>query len=187
MKLKKPRISDIGWVVLVVVLLIPQTRFQLQLAVHKVLGKLSPSLVSVDERVKLTNYDIKLQDVNGTSTNFEQAEGEVVFLNFWATWCPPCVAEMPSINELYEDYGEKVSFYIITNESTVKTIPFLKNKELDLPVYQMLSIPSKEIYSVGIPATYIIDKKGNIVIDKTGAANWNSETVRETLDRLVSE
>ncbi|NER15844.1 TlpA family protein disulfide reductase [Spongiivirga citrea] len=187
MRFKKPKISEIGFVVLIIVLLIPQTRFQLQLAVHKVLGRLSPSLVEVDDRTQLTNYNMKLRDVNGKSANFTEAEGKVVFLNFWATWCPPCVAEMPSIDELYKDYGDKVSFYIVTNESTNKTIPFLKKKELNLPIYQMQSMPSKEIYSRSIPATYIIDKTGNIVVDKTGAANWNSKTVRETLDKLIPE
>jgi len=187
MKFKKPKVSDIGWVVLIIVLLVPQTRFQLQLAVHKVLGKLSPGLVEVDDRTQLTDYSINLRDVNGVSSNFKDAEGKVVFLNFWATWCPPCVAEMPSIDELYEDYGDKVAFYIVTDESTDKTIPFLKKKELNLPIYQMRSMPSKEIYSRSIPATYVIDKNGKIVIDKTGAANWNSDTVRKTLDNLIAQ
>jgi len=75
MKFKKPKVSDIGWVVLIIVLLVPQTRFQLQLAVHKVLGKLSPGLVEVDDRTQLTDYSINLRDVNGVSSNFKDAEG----------------------------------------------------------------------------------------------------------------
>lgn len=187
MKFRKPSFGEIGLLVLIIILIIPQTSFPIKLAVHKILGRLSPSLVEVDNRTELKNYNMKLVSIDGAKTNFKSAKGEVVFLNFWATWCPPCVAEMPSINELYKDYGDRVSFYIVTNEAAKKTIPFLENKDFDLPVYQMQSMPSKEIYSRSIPATFIIDREGKIVVDETGAANWNSELVRKTLDELIGE
>ena len=72
---------------------------------------LSPSATNIDERVELDTYDFKLKGiVNATDLRLESLKGKVIFINYWATWCPPCRAEMPMIKKLYDDYKDKIVF-----------------------------------------------------------------------------
>jgi len=119
----------------------------------------------------------------------EQIEGtalqdKVLFVNFWATWCPPCIAEMPSIQELKDAYGDQVEFILISNEPFEITGKFLDQKSYDFLSYQPLKLP--EIFqSRSIPRTFIINGKSEIVVDKSGAVNWNSDKVRAILEELL--
>ena len=70
-----------------------------------------------------------------TDLNFNDTKGEVVLLNFWATWCPPCIAELPSMQKLYNDYKDKVRFVFVTNEDKATIEAFLAEKGYDLPIY----------------------------------------------------
>ena len=146
----------------------------------------SPSVKNVESAEKIDTYDWKLKGLNVKSINFKELDDTVIFVNFWATWCPPCRAEMPMIQELYNDYKDKVSFVFVTNESweTVQKF-YLKNK-YDLPSYNSTSLPPNKLTETNsIPASYLIDKEGNILISKTGSANWNGEKVRNLLDELI--
>ena len=104
-------------------------------------------------------------------------------MNFWATWCPPCVAEMPSFQNLYSDYGDRVVFLFVANDDPDRVIRFMENKELSLPVYFQVSEVPGEMSSNSLPTTYIIDPRGVIIASKVGAADWNSSKVRALLDQ----
>ena len=100
--------SNIVFLIIILLLIIPQTRQPIQIWLHKGLSYINQStLIDNDERVKITYSNWKLQSDNNTILDFESAKGEVVLINFWATWCPPCIAEMPSLQELYNDYNDK--------------------------------------------------------------------------------
>ena len=105
----------------------------------------------------------------------------------WATWCPPCVAEMPSLQDLYNDYKDQVVFVFVTSEGAEKVTPFMEKNNYNLPIYNMMSKEPDLLSTQSIPTTYLINKKGEIVIKKTGAANWNSTKVRNQLDELIKE
>jgi len=111
----------------------------------------------------------------------------VVVVNFWATWCPPCVAELPSLVKLYADYGDNVRFVLVNNEQPQKVSEFLKKKNYSVPVYFEKSRTPEVLRSKSIPATYILNKSGKIVVDEKGAANWDSESTRNLLDQLLEE
>ncbi len=147
----------------------------------------SPGVVKVEDRVQVASYHWNLHGVNTESMNFDQAKDKVVLLNYWATWCPPCIAEMPSLQKLYNDYKDKVVFLFVTNETDEDISKFMNAKEYNYPVYRVLSEHPKPFVNNPIPQTYLIDKKGNIVMDKSNAWNWNSDTVRETIDNLLAE
>mgnify|MGYP003148631006 FL=1 len=108
-------------------------------------------------------------------------------MNFWATWCPPCVAEMPSMQKLYDDYGDKVTFMFVTSDDRQKVENFLKRKNLNLPVYYPNSETPETLKSKLLPTTYIINSKGEIVVAETGAADWNSNKTRALIDDLLSQ
>ena len=130
----------------------------------------------------INTYNWQLNGLNTESINFNELKNKVVFVNFWATWCPPCRAEMPMIQDLYNDYKDKIAFVFVTNENWETVEKFYYN----LPSYNSVSAPpAKFTETNSIPASYLIDKEGNILISKTGAANWNSDKVRNLLDDLL--
>lgn len=147
----------------------------------------SPSIENVENRVKLTDYNWKLSGLNTEDLDFETTKDKVVLVNFWATWCPPCIAEMPSLQSLYNDYQHKVVFIFVTTEGFEKVSPFMEKNQYNLPIYNLRSKVPDLLDTRSIPATYLINKKGEIVISKVGAANWNSAKVRKELDRLIAE
>lgn len=187
MKVRKPKLSDVIFLVIIVVLIIPQTRKPVQIKLHQLLAKIGPSIKSPENRKVITFDSWPLIDIEGNAHNFEDFEGEIILLNFWATWCPPCIAEMPSIEKLYAEYGDKIRFVLISNEGTDVIDNFLTTKDYPFKVYKSLSVYPDEFDVNAIPRTFIIDKYGAIHIDKSGAANWNSAKVRALIDQLLLE
>jgi thiol-disulfide isomerase/thioredoxin len=186
MKIRKPKISDIIFVVFIALLLIPQTRTPIQVALNKLkVAVWSPSISAVEDQERIVPFEYAVQELNGTPKRIAIGQGKVTFLSYWATWCPPCIAELPGIQELYADYGDKVDFVLLTQEETEKVQRFITKKGYNLPVY-IPQMPTPEILQENsIPTNYIIDTKGNIIIKETGAADWNSAKVRKLLDGLL--
>lgn len=131
------------------------------------------------------SFDLKLRDVKGNLISLSDFKGKVIFINFWATWCPPCVAEMPSINKLYEQVGNEVVFVMISmDDNFEKAVSFRKRKDYGLPVYQTAG-PIPAMYrSRAIPATYVIDAHGKLVFSHKGMANYNSNEFKKFLKGL---
>ncbi|TYA52521.1 TlpA family protein disulfide reductase [Formosa maritima] len=146
-----------------------------------------PSIVDEDKREQVTDYNWELISDTGEPYNFNEVKRKVVVINFWATWCPPCIAEMPSLDALYKSYKEDVVFLFVSNENLETISNFISKNSYSFHVYRPKTAYPEPFDASAIPRTYILDKKGNIVIDKTGAANWNSEKVREQLDWLLKE
>ena len=185
MTFKKPSRNTIVFLIIIALLLIPQTRQPIQIALHSLLSKINPSTVSIENR-KLISYSTwKLKSLDGDELDFESTKGEVVFLNFWATWCPPCIAEFQAIQDVYNDYSDKVTFVLVSNESPEVIQKFLNKKGYDIKIYTPLTDYPDDFDVSSIPRTYLIDKEGRIVIDKGGAANWNSDATRSIIDELL--
>jgi len=184
-KILKKNITNFIFGALIVLLLIPQTRIPIQVFLHRIVA-FSPSAIKEEKREKLTDFSWKLHPLN-TDYGFEVAQGEVLFINFWATWCPPCIAEMPAIQNLYNDYGKQVKFYLVSNEDTQVIQRFLSKNDYNFPVHQSLSVPPVLLQSRSLPTTYIIAKNGEVVVKKVGVADWNSSKTRALLDKLLLE
>ncbi|MFB9052879.1 redoxin family protein [Formosa undariae] len=186
-KSKNNKISNVLFAVFILLLLIPQTRQPIQVFLQKGLALFSPAVEDKSDQERLDTYQWNLTDLNGVSYDFKSAEGKVVLINFWATWCPPCIAEMPSLVKLHDDYKGKIQFLFVSNEDKAVIAAFLKKRGFNLPVHQPVSAVPEALNTSSIPRTLLIGKDGSIVIDKTGASNWNSDTVRETIDKLLLE
>ncbi|WP_165748820.1 TlpA family protein disulfide reductase [Cellulophaga sp. Z1A5H] len=184
MKLTKDKIINLAVLIAAGIILFTPLGFPVKVFVNKLIS-FAPTEVSKDEQLKLTDYNWKLISSDQQSLNFEQYKNSVIVINFWATWCPPCVAEMPSFQDLYDDYGTKVVFLFVTNEEVPVVDAFMKKKGYTLPVYYPQNTTPSILKSSAIPATFVISKTGEITIDKTGAADWNSESTRALLDRLL--
>lgn len=147
----------------------------------------APSIEKEAESPQLTNYNWYLKGLNTSDIDFNKLKGKVVLINYWATWCPNCVAEKPMLQQFYNDYKDKIVFLSITNEDKQTVDAFFKKNNYSFPTYNLSSMPPKLLNQTNtIPATYILDKKGRLRVFKTGAGNWNSERFRNTLNTLLN-
>ncbi len=150
---------------------------------------LNPAVESADKQQQLSNYDYewKLVDLEGKQVQLSDYKGKVILLNYWATWCPPCIAEMPSLQKLYNDYQGKMVFIFLTSDDKSKVNTFMDKKKFTLPVfYQASNAPSK-LATNSLPTTFLIDQNGKILMEEIGASDWNGESMRSILDKLLAE
>ena len=178
--------SNIVILMVIALLAFPQTRLPIQVFVQRLIS-FSPSEVELDERSTISDYHWNLKSTQGDIVSFKRAEGKVSLVNFWATWCPPCIAEMPSFQRLYERYGNSVQFYFVSSENPSVISNFLKKKGYTFPVYIQLEEPPSYFAVPSIPKTYLISASGEIVVDKTGVADWDTSAFHSVLDQLLSD
>lgn len=146
-------------------------------------GIISPDHVD-DEKV--ASYDFTLETIDGKTIAFSEMKRKVVFINFWATWCPPCVAEMPDIHSLYEDKGDSVEFLMISlDQDEQKARNFIERKKFKFPVYFLRSSLPSSYNTHSIPTTYVIGRDGLIKVENHGMAKYNSENFKEYLSELI--
>lgn len=140
----------------------------------------------VPSRQKVT-LDWKVKALDGTEINLEEEiKDRVVFLNFWATWCPPCVGEMPSIEKLYRRFEGKIAFACISDEDIAAIKEFRNAQRYTFPMYHVAGQLPEELKTRAIPATFIISRKGIVVLKHVGGADWAHETVVTFLEDLLS-
>lgn len=147
-------------------------------------GIIQPNIVEVE---KTASYNFRLENLKGDIIAFDSFRNKVVFLNFWATWCPPCIAEMPDIHQLYESKKNDISFVMISlDKDENRAREFIKNKEFDFPVYFLRSALPKNYNSHSIPTTYVLDKGGIIKVENHGMAKYNTEKFKNLLSELAN-
>ncbi len=180
-------LSDAVFVIIITLLIIPSTRTEVA-SIFIRLTSLPPSTLDSDEQFSISYQaqSWQIYDMQGNQVSFDSLNNKPVFLNFWATWCPPCIAELPGIADLYEKYHNDVNFIIVSAESRAKVRAFAKkNNFYELPFYQNTTLPS-DFSSQSIPTTFIINKEGIVVVSKKGAARWNSGSIEEVMEQLIS-
>ena len=171
------------WIAVLLMIFVPQIRQPLSVWINR--GFSFINWVSIEEKKEFVNLEeLVLINEEGNIVKGETLKERVVFINFWATWCPPCIAEMPSIQKLYTDYGEEIEFLMISDEPKERILSFMSKESYNFKVYQPKAVPIK-MYSSTIPQTLIIGADGSIVVNKTGAVNWNSKEIRSILEGLL--
>ena len=130
--------------------------------------------------------DFTVQDSQSKIT-LSQYKGQIVVLNFWATWCPPCVEEMPSLVEMQKRMKSKgvtvLAVSVDVDENAYKQ--FLKDHRVDLLTVRDPSQKSNNLYGTfKFPETYIIDRNGVMRRKFVGAVDWTSPDITEYLGRL---
>ena len=137
-----------------------------------------------------SQVEVLLQDLNGADVNISDFRGKIVFLNFWATWCPTCVVEMPSMEKLHRKLKDKdfalVSISIQDSAAEVKR--FFKQNQLTFTA--LLDSSGKTVPGFGIraiPTTLILDKTGRIIGRVMGPREWDSRESIAMFEHLVDE
>jgi thiol-disulfide isomerase/thioredoxin len=134
----------------------------------------------------LADYDWTVQSLDGPDFKMTDAKAKVVFLNFWATWCSPCVAEMASIQRLYEKLKDKgVVFACISNEKASKVSRFVRRKGFTFPIYTMRGSPPAVFDTQRVPATFILSRDGRIALKYIGSAKWDDDKTVDFIKGLI--
>ena len=184
MKVKKKTLLNILLMLFVVSFFVTPLGEHSKVALMR-LFSFSPDIVKKSDRQELPLYNWTLKDSKGEFFNFERTRGKVVLIDFWASWRLPSLPELKSLQKLYEDYGDRVEFYIITNEEQPPAEAFIEDYGFTFPItYQFLESPSP-LPDTEPPRSYLIDRRGYIVVDQDGMADWNTSKVRALLDGLL--
>jgi len=186
MKLAKKQWINAAWIIGMILILFTPVGFYARVFIGRLLST-SAAVLKTELQMPVENYDWQLVDAKGNDFNFMDAKGKVILVNFWATWCPPCVAEMPSLQGLYDDYNDKVVFMFVAQDKVEKVSAFIAKKGYTLPVYYSKTEAPSVLTSKTIPTTYVINKEGKIIIAETGVADWNSDKTRKMMDGLLAE
>jgi thiol-disulfide isomerase/thioredoxin len=136
-------------------------------------------------RVDLSGVGFK--DVSGKRVELSSLKGKVVFLNFWATWCPPCLAEMPAINRLHQQFknDREVVFLLVDADGNLsKSTQFMARKKYTLPVFKVDSNIPEILFKGTLPTTIVFDKQGRIAYNESGAANYGDAKFIAFINRL---
>ena len=156
-------------------------------------GAMNPNVEQIAEtpetmEAPATKADFSMQLVNskGEKVSMEQYRGKTIFINFWATWCPPCVAEMPGINKMYNDIDkDKIEVLMVSfDQKFEKAIQYKSKNAFDFEIYAPAAAIPRMYDSPSIPTTFIIDSKGNLAFTHKGMADYNRADFKEFLKSL---
>ena len=152
--------------------------------------ELSHNLTPVKNVISASDFE--LPDMDEEKVKLSKYRGKVVLLNFWATWCPPCVREMPSMERLHQQVDAEEFKVLAVNQMEDADQVFAFTGQLDVdPTFEILFDTTSEVsqaYAVrGLPTTYLIDKKGNIRYRAVGGREFNHPGVIEIINQLIEE
>ncbi|MEH3113263.1 TlpA family protein disulfide reductase [Pedobacter terrae] len=152
------------------------------------IGFYKPNVETTKENIAGLN-GIRFKDVNGNLVDLGDLKGKVIFLNFWATWCPPCRAELPSINKLYDQFKNDQNIVFIFADADgdlAKSAQFMSDREYHLPVYKIESNIPEQLFTGALPTTVIFDKQGRLSFKHEGVANYADQKIVDFLNQLKS-
>ena len=134
--------------------------------------------------------DFTLPDTDGNPVRLSDLRGKVVLLNFWATWCPPCREEMPSMQALWLDLRDEDFIILAVNVGEEDDAVFAFANEFPTPLSFPILMDKKSAVLndypiIGLPTSFIIDKDGNMAFQTVGGREWDHPEVRETLRALM--
>ncbi|HEY0899100.1 MAG TPA: TlpA disulfide reductase family protein [Sphingobacteriaceae bacterium] len=132
---------------------------------------------------------VVFKDGAGKTIDISKQKGKVIFINFWATWCPPCVAEMPSIDKLKAEINNKDLLFLMVDvdDNYKKSSKFMTSNKYNLPVYTPASEIPQSFLSGAIPTTIIIDKEGRVMGRHEGAGDYSRPEVIKFFKDLLSK
>ena len=147
-----------------------------------------PAPWEIDEIIGQEAPAFTLEDLDGNSVSLQDYKGKVLLINFWATWCPPCKDEIPSLNQLHKKYSGK-DFAVIgisTDDKKKAIVKFIKKHKVDFIIPHDKDGKIMREYKVfSLPTSFLIDKQGNIVEKFLGPHDWVEKDFLKKIDNLM--
>lgn len=132
------------------------------------------------------DFDLDLKGINVPDTKLSQYKGEVIFLNFWGTWCAPCRTEWPTIESLYKAKGSKMKFVLIAMQDKEEDVrKFVEENNYTAPVYIASSPLTPKLLPNVFPTTYIVGKSLQILKKEDSAEDWFSQSNQSFVDAVT--
>ena len=142
------------------------------------------NIISIDFETNALQFT----DLDSKMFSIQNFKGKTLFINYWATWCNPCLAEMPSMADLYERYSSNNAIvFLYLSREELKTIQeyIPKDESLQkLPIYKVVT-DDEFFATTGIPTTFIINSSGDLIVKDVGSAFWNDQSVFNFIDNLL--
>jgi thiol-disulfide isomerase/thioredoxin len=171
---------------ILLVLFVPSAKALLMQGLMQ-LGLFRPTIETEKQVLSADLSAIKFKDAKGNVVSLADLKGKVVFINFWATWCPPCLAEMPSVNKLHQQFGndKEVVFLMVDADSNFeKAQAYMDRKKYKMPVYIAASTIPDVLFKGSLPTTVVLDKEGRLSYNEAGAANYSSPKFIDFIQQL---
>ena len=185
--LKKNAVTILLMVFLAVIIISPGAKsWLLQQLVST--GLFNPEIKKEGINDHAADTDFGFINSAGLAATTASLKGKVVFINFWASWCPPCRAEMPSMNNLYkklQDDDRFVFLFMNEDEDKLKPTEYLKKNNLTIPLFYRSGNVPNEIFSGTLPTTIVLNKEGKIVLKHEGMAGYDTEDFMRQLKELL--
>lgn len=136
---------------------------------------------------RLQDLQGTFSDLTGQSFTLADLHDKVVVINLWATWCPPCRAEMPFLEDLWKKFqdNDRVRVLCISKETLAEVRQDPLAKSLTMPLYVFTSPVPPELDAEALPTTYIFDREGRVVFAHTGIAKWDAPEIVAYLEALA--
>jgi len=138
------------------------------------------------EQSSIVASQIKLTDLEGKEVDLTDFEGKTIFVNFWATWCRPCIQEMPSIAALQTQLaGKNIEFFFASDEEVDKIQKFMESRKMAL---NFVRVENPEPLGIqALPTTFIFDGNGNMIFSEVGFRKWDEPETLEMVTKLINE
>lgn len=129
---------------------------------------------------------LKLIDLKGQPINLKEYQGKTIFINFWATWCKPCIKEMPSIKEAQNILQNKNIIFLMASDESAEQIKDFRSTH-DYKFNYVRIENSEEMNIQALPTTFIYNNKGKLVFSETGSRKWNDKNNIDTILKIAKE
>ncbi|HCR76648.1 MAG TPA: TlpA family protein disulfide reductase [Chryseobacterium sp.] len=153
-------------------------------------GLFNSKIEEKTEESSLLPPNFSVKNENGEITETSQLRGKVVFINFWASWCPPCRAEFPSVQKFYDAYKTNQNLVFLTvnlDDEIILGKKYLQKEKFSIPFLVPDSSIPKELYRGSLPTTVILDKTGKIRMHHSGMADYSKASFYQEIETLLKE
>jgi thiol-disulfide isomerase/thioredoxin len=190
-KKKKRRIKVWDVVLIVLLLFVAFNKHAKSVVLRGMMsiGLFRPSIPDGVPPQTATLSDFVYKNERGESMSTNALRGKVIFINFWASWCPPCLAEMPSLQKLYDKHkGDSNVVFLFINEDSNRRegSDYLRKNGFTMPLFQASGSVSDIIYSGTLPTTAVVSSHGEVLLKHEGVGNFNTDKFDSWLNTLVS-
>lgn len=153
-------------------------------------SSISESKETQNNSTKVSYAGFMLKNEDGKIIDTSALQDKVVFINFWASWCPPCRAEFPSVQKLYDQYKNNPDMVFLTvnlDDNVALGKSYLKEKGFTVPFLVPAGPIPAVLYSGSLPTTIVLDKKGEIRLHHKGLADYSKNSFYKQIDELLKQ